>query len=72
MSTIMLPLGFVDGQVGADRRGHRLLDDVHGLAGAGVLGASCTARCSTPVMPDGTQNDHARLAPAAGVDLLSG
>jgi hypothetical protein len=42
-------------QVGADRCGHRLLDDVHGLAAPAYSAASCTARCSTPVMPDGTQ-----------------
>ncbi len=45
----------VDGQAGADGRGHGLLDDVGRLAGPGVLGRLLTARCSTPVMPEGTQ-----------------
>ena len=45
----------VDRQARADRCRHRLLDDV-GLAGSRcTLAASITARCSTPVMPEGTQ-----------------
>jgi hypothetical protein len=32
--------------------------------------ASCTARCSTPVMPDGHADDHAGLGEPALVHLL--
>ena len=52
MSTIMLPRGLGDRQAGADRRGHRLLDEVD-LARAGGRGRSRTARFSTSVMPEG-------------------
>ena len=62
--------GLVDRQPGADRGGHRLLDDVD-PARAGLVAASLTARCSTAVIPLGTQIDQPRLGEvAAAVHLL--
>ena len=70
MSTIMLPVGSCDGQAGADGRGHRLLDDVGRLAGAGVLGRLLHG----PLLDAGDArrhaDHHAGLDPAAAVHLL--
>ena len=44
----------MDGQAGADRGGHRLLDEI-GAVGPAPRAASSTARRSTSVMADGTQ-----------------
>ena len=55
MSTTMLPVASWTGQPGADRGGHRLLDDVHLARARPACDASMTARRSTPVMPEGTQ-----------------
>ena len=52
----------VDRQARADRRGHRLLDDVAPRGRRPRMAASLTARCSTPVMPDGTQTTTRGLA----------
>ena len=71
MSTTMFPVGSTHLHPGTDRGRHRLLDDV-GSAGERPAdsAASCTARCSTPVMPDGHGDDHAGLGPAPLMDPL--
>jgi hypothetical protein len=53
MSTTMLPEGSVTGRPGADRRRHRLLDQVD-LRAPAARAESRTARFSTSVMPEGT------------------
>ena len=55
MSTIMLPRRLGDRQAGADRRRHRLLDQVDLARRRRASAESRTARFSTSVMPDGTQ-----------------
>ena len=60
----------VDRQVGADRRGHRLLDDVHRLAGAGVLGGVLHGALLDAGDARRHADDHARLVPLAGVHPL--
>ena len=70
MSTIMLPGRLVHRQVGADRRRHRLLDDVHRLAGAGVLGGVLHGALLDAGDAGRHADDHPRLAPLAGVHLL--
>ena len=70
MSTIMLPRRLVDREVGADRRRHRLLDDVHRLAGAGVLGGVLHGALLDAGDARRHADDHPRLAPLAGVDPL--
>ena len=55
MSTIMLPLGSCTGMSApiAAAIGSSMM--CTGLRAPAYSAASCTARCSTPVMPDGTQ-----------------
>ena len=57
--------GLVDGQPGADGRGHGLLDDVGGLAGAGVLGRLLHRPLLHAGDARGHADHHAGLRPAA-------
>ena len=70
MSTIMLPLGSCTGRSApiAAAIGSSMM--CTGLRAPAYSAASCTARCSTPVMPDGTQMTIRGLRPLAGVHLL--
>ena len=52
------------GQAGADGRGHRLLDDVGGLAGAGVLGRLLHGALLDAGDARRHADDHARLRPS--------
>ena len=52
-------------QVGADRRGHRLFDDVHRLARAGVLGGVLHGTLLDTGDARRHADHHARLAPPA-------
>ena len=70
MSTIMLPVGSCTGRPGADGGGHGLLDDVGGLAGAGVLGGLLHGALLDAGDARRDADDHARLDPAAVVHLL--
>ena len=70
MSTIMLPGRLVHRQPGADRGGHRLLDDVRRLARAGLLGR-LLHRALLDAGDAGRHADHhARPRPLARVHAL--
>ena len=70
MSTIMLPLGSWTGRSApiAAAIGSSMM--CTGLRAPAYSAASCTARCSTPVMPDGTQMTMRGLLHSTGVHLL--
>ena len=69
MSTTMLPVGSPTGRPGADRGGHRLLDQV-GLAGAGGQARLLDRALLHPGDARGHAHDHARMRPAVLVHLL--
>src|SRR6478736_3596558 len=62
--------GLMYGEPGADRGGHRLLDDVGGLAGAGVLGRFLHGALLDTGNSGRHANHHPGLRPATRVHLL--
>ena len=70
MSTIMLPAGSCTGKPRADRRGHRLLDHEHRLAGARELGRLLHRAALDAGDARRDADDHARLRPLALVHPL--
>ena len=70
MSTIMLPCGSCTGQPGADRGGHRLFDDVRGLARAGLLGGFLHRALLDTGDARRDADDHAGPRPLARVHAL--